>query len=164
MLNYEELISLTDNEETGIAKGYSISHLRQLYLSKEKYESLFARDFKMFKEIQTGLLNISEAREGDWVEYEDGKFARIASLHGGPSFQLSNKIGVYVSESGCSQASGCVWDCDLDHIERSRLTTENLIQTGDVKKALCWTFSEGNASGNRGVWFDIDFKVWKLNK
>lgn len=164
MLDYEGLIALINNEETGIAKGYSISHLRQLYLSKEKYESLFARDLKMFEEIQAGLLNTLEPREGDWVEYEDGKFARIASLHGGSSFQLSNKIGVYVSDSGCSQASGCVWDCDLDHIERSRLTAENLILTGDTKKGLCWTFSEKNAGGDRGVYFDIDFRVWKLKK
>lgn len=163
-MNYEEFINLIDNEETGIAKGYSNSYLRQLWFSKEKYQDLFARDLKMFEEIQAGLLNIAEPREGDWVEYEDGKFARISSLHGGPTFQLSNKIGVYVSQSGCSEARGCTWDSDLDHIERSRLTTENLIPTGDVKKALCWTFSEGSAGANRGVWFEINFKVWKLNR
>jgi len=163
MLTYQELIDLINGEDTGIAKGYSIPHLSKLYLSKEGFESLIKRDLKMFEEIQTGLLSISEPREGDWVEYEDGKFARIASLHGG-SFQLSNKIGVYVSSRGCSQASGAVWDCDLDHIERSRLTVENLSPTNNTKKGLCWTFSEQNAGGDRGVYFDIDFKIWNLNK
>lgn len=117
MLKYIELIELINGEETGIAKGYSVSHLQKEVQSVENFESLIKRDLKMFEEIQVGLLNTMEPREGDWVEYEDGKFARIASLHGGPSFQLSNKIGVYVSKSGCSQASGCVWDSDLDHIE-----------------------------------------------
>ncbi len=163
MLNHKELIALIYNEESGIAKGYSIPHLRKLNSSEEQYKSLFARDLKLFEDIQASLFGIPEPREGDWVEYEDGKFARVASLHGGPSFQLSNKIGVYVSDE-FSQASGCTWDCDLDHIERSRLTIENMIPTGDVKKALCWTFSEGNAGGDRGVYFEIDFKIWKLKK
>lgn len=163
MLKYIELIELINGEKTGIAKGYSVSHLQKEVRSVEDFESLIKRDLKMFEEIKAGLLNISEPIEGDWVEYEDGEFARIASLHGGPSFQLSNKIGVYGWGRG-SQASGGVWDCDLDHIERSRLTIENLIPTGDVKKGLCWTFSEGNAGGERGVYFDIDFTVWKLKK
>lgn len=162
MLKYIELIELINGEKTGIAKGYSVSHLQKEVRSVENFEDLIKKDLKMFEEIQTGLFNISDPSEGDWVEYEDEKFARIASLHGG-QFQLSNKIGVNVWEKG-SQASGCTWDCDLDHIERSKLTTENLIPTGDVKKGHCWTFSEGNAGGDRGVWFDIDFKVWNLNK
>lgn len=166
MLKYLELIEMIEGEETGIAKGYSVPHLSKLklYLSKEGLESLFKRDLEMFKEIQDGLLNILEPKDGEWVEYEDGKFARIASLHGGPSFQLSNKIGVYVSEDGYSQASGGVWDCDLDHIERSRLTVENLIPTNTTKKGRCWTFSENNAGGDRGVYLEIDFKVWALKK
>lgn len=164
MLKYIELIELINGDKTGIAQGYSIPHLQRLFLSKEKLESLFKRDLEMFEEIQTGLLNTSEPREGDWVEYEDGKFARISTIRHEPRIQISNKIGVYVSEGGYSQASGGIWDSDLDHIERSRLVVENLIPTNDTKKGRCWTFSEKSAGADRGVYFEIDFKVWKLKK
>jgi hypothetical protein len=162
MLTYLELIELIEGEKTGIAKGYSVCHLRKEVRSVEYFESLMKRDLKMFEEIQTGLLNTSEPHDGEWVEYEDGEFARIASLHGS-QFQLSNKIGVNVWERG-SQASGCTWDYELDHIEQSRLMIENLIPTNNTKKGLCWTFSEKNAGGDRGVYFEIDCKVWKLKK
>lgn len=162
MIKYPELIELIDGEETGIAKGYSMCHLQAEVRSVEYFESLIKRDLKMFEEIQVGLLNISEPREGEWVEYEDGEFARISNIR--DQLQLSNKIGVYVSGSGSSQASGCIWDYELDRIEQSRLAVENLIPTSSTKKGRCWSFSEKNAGRDRGVYFEIDFKVWKLKK
>jgi hypothetical protein len=162
MINYMQLIDLINAEETGIAKGYSVCHLQREIRSKESFESLMKRDLMLFKNIQQDLLETKEPREGEFVEYEDGQFARISNLRG--QLQLSNSIGVYVSEGGCSKASGCTWDPNLDHIEKSRLAVENLMPISETRKGRCWTFSEANAGGDRGVYFEIDFKIWKLKK
>ncbi len=160
MLTYMGLIDLINGEDTGIAKGYSIDHLRNTVHSVEEFKALVEKDLGLFEEIQRGLLETKEPREGDFVEYEDGEFARISNLRG--QLQLSNAIGVYVSGGGCSEASGCIWDSSLDHIEKSRLSVENLTLTGSTKKGRCWTFSEGYSGGGRSVYFEIDFKVWQL--
>ena len=104
---------------------------------------------------------VKNPQEGDFVEYEDGKFARISRI--GDSFQLSNQIGIYVWEAG-SQASGCTWDPNLDYIGRDKTVLQNLQATAETKGGRCWTFSGNQAGGGRGVWFEINFKVWKLHK
>ncbi|EAK8277500.1 hypothetical protein ACM12L_001835 [Campylobacter jejuni] len=164
-MTYENLIEKIENEETGIAKGYNISFLQDVCCyrnnSEEIFDNLIAKDLKMFASIETALLAIKEPKEGDFVEYADGKFARISVDHRNGTFQLSNNIGVFVSEYG-SQASGCVWDPNLDYIKRERLIFDNLKPTSKTMKGRCWMFSEGNAGGHGGVWYDIQFKVWLL--
>ena len=158
-MTYNELISFRDKEKTGIAKGYSIEFL-QNFFSKEKLEKVIARDLAMFEEIEKSLLNINQPVHGDYVEF-DGKISRLSVTHGDGSIQLSDGIGVYVSDS-FSQASGCVWDPNIN-IERNRLNINNLKLTPKVKKGRCWTFSGNEAGGGRGVYFEINFKVWKLD-
>jgi len=164
-MTYENLIGKIENEETGIAKGYDISFLQDACChrnnSEEIFDNLIAKDLELFASIETALLARKEPKEGDFVEYADGKFARISVDHRNGTFQLSNNIGVFVSEYG-SQASGCVWDPNLDHIKRERLVFDNLKPTSKTMKGRCWMFSEGNAGGRRGVWYDIQFKVWLL--
>lgn len=157
-MTYDELLSLRDNEKTGIAKGYSLDFLRDFY-TKEKLEKVIANDLVMFEEIEKSLLDKNKPTEGDFVQY-DGKIARLSVIHSNGSIQLSNTIGVYVSD-GCSQASGCVWDPNIN-IERSRLDLNNLELTSALKKGRCWTFSENISGGDRGVYFEINFKVWNL--
>jgi hypothetical protein len=157
-MTYDEVISFRDNEKTGIAKGYSLEYLRDFY-SKEKLEKVIANDLAMFEKIEKSLININEPKEGNFIQY-DGEIARLSVIHEDGTIQLSNGIGVFVSD-GYSQASGCVWDPDIK-IERSRLKISNLELTSTLKKGRCWTFSRNEAGGDRGVWFEINFKVWNL--
>lgn len=102
----------------------------------------------------------SEPISGDWVNWEDGKFVRVASLHGDGSFELFSK-GVLTWE-GSSQDNGGVWDSS--HIERSILTVNNLIPTHMTKKGLCLTISEQNAGGDSAVNINKEFKIWEMKK
>ncbi len=114
-----------------------------------------------FKRIEASLLEITTPIEGDFVEYETGKFARISVDHRDGRFQLSNSVGIYVSDSS-SLASGCVWDPDLDYLERNRLTMDNLISTGKTMLGRCWTFISDFPHRDKDVYAEIQFKVWKL--
>ncbi|MDD3054821.1 MAG: hypothetical protein PHE16_02970 [Aliarcobacter sp.] len=157
-MTYDEVISFRDNEKTGIAKGYSLEYLRD-FCSKEKLEKVIANDLAMFEKIEKSLIEINEPKEGDFVKF-DGNISRLSRIHEDGKFQLSESIGVFVSEFS-SQASGCVWDSTIT-IERDRLTLENLEPISMFKKGRCWTFSGNEAGGGRGVWFEINFKVWNL--
>jgi len=165
-MTYENLIGKIDSEKTGIAKGYDISFLQDVCCYRNNGEKIFdnlvAKDLELFSSIEAALLKRNEPQEGDFVEYADGKFARISVNHRNGTFQLSNKIGVYVSEGGYAQASGCTWDYELDDIERERLLFDNLTPTSKTMKGHCWMFSEGSSGGRRGVYYDIQFKVWLL--
>ena len=157
-MTYEKLISFRDNEKTGIAKGYSLEYLQDFY-SKEKLEKVIANDLALFEKIEKSLIDIKKPKHGDFVQF-DGKISRLSVIHADGSIQLSNGIGVYVSD-GCSQASGCVWDPNIK-IERNRLNIENLELTSRLEKGRCWTFSGKESGGDRGVYFEINFKVWNL--
>ena len=164
-MTYSELVDKIHADTTGIAKGYDISFLQELFVctikTSEDFDKLMARDLKMFSEIEQSLLNANEPKEGEFVEF-DGNLARICSTRYDDKFQLSNKIGVYVSD-GNSQASGCTWDCDIEiKNEGERLKLPNLKPTGRTMKGRCWTFSDRDAGSGRGVWFEIEFKVWSL--
>lgn len=160
-MTYSDILDFRDSDTTGIVKGYDLEFLQNFY-KKEKLEETVKNDLKLFKTIEQNLLSIDEPKEGEFVEYEVGKFARISRLHkGDSSFQISNKVGVYVWENG-AQASGCTWDSDLDHISSERLVISNLQPTTETRKGKCWTFSGNQSGGGRGVWFEINFKVWRL--
>jgi len=165
-MTYEKLIKKIDSEKSGIAKGYDITFLRDVCYAnngEKVFDNLIDKDLKLFSSIEAELLKKEEPQDGDFVEYADNKFARISRIHYDGTFQLSNKIGVYVSKGGCAQASGCTWDPDLDDIEQDRLMLNNLISTQKTMQGHCWMFSEGNSGGRRGVYYDIQFKVWQLN-
>ncbi len=159
-MTYENLISFRDNEKTGIAKGYSLEFLRGFY-SIEKLEEVITNDLTLFEKIEKSLQKADKPNEGDFVEF-DGNISRLSRIHENGTIQLSNSIGVFVSE-GYSQASGCIWDPEIK-IERERLTLKNLEPTSMFKKGRCWKFSGNEAGGGRGVYFEINFKVWNLGK
>ena len=51
------------------------------------------KKMEFFKRIEASLLEITTPIEGDFVEYETGKFARISVDHRDGRFQLSNSVG-----------------------------------------------------------------------
>ena len=159
-MTYDEVISFRDNEKTGIAKGYSLEYLRD-FCSKEKLEKVIANDLAMFEKIEKSLIEINEPKEGDFVKF-DGNISRLSRIHKDGQFQLSETIGVYVSD-GCSQSSGCVWDPDIS-LDYDRENIKYLELTPTLKKGKCWTFSGNDAGGGRGVYFEINFKVWNLTQ
>ncbi len=159
-MTYLDALNLRDKDTTGIVKGYDLSFLQDIY-TLEKAKDIIANDLEMFKKIEESFLNVKEPMRGDFIQY-DGKIARLSVIHADGTIQLSNGIGVFVSE-GCSQASGCTWDPEIK-IERDRLNLKNLESTSMFKNGKCWTFSGNEAGGGRGVYFEINFKVWNLGK
>lgn len=165
-MRYEELVKKINKEKTGIAKGYDIGFLQNLCVytrdGEKIFDNLINGDLELFRSIETDILKREEPIEGDFVEYADGLFARISRNHENGTFQLSNKIGVYVSKGGLTQASGCTWDKELDDIARDRLKKNNLMPTTKTLKGDCWMFSGGDAGPHRGVYYESSFKVWLL--
>jgi len=160
-MTFNEITEKVKKDETGVAKGYSVSFLQEEFTymrSQEELGSLIYSDYSLFKEIEIHLLSNSNPQEGDFVEYSKGKFARISRCRGG-MMQLSNKIGVFVSLCGTSQASGCTWDPELKY---DNFDISDLEATKETKKGRCWMFSQGISGKDRGVYFEIDFKVWSL--
>jgi len=167
-MTYENLIKKINSDESRIAKGYDIGFLQNLCVyakdGEEKFDNLIAKDLKLFKLIEEEIIKKEEPQEGDFVEYADGLFARISRNHQNKNFQLSNKIGVFVSKGGTAQASGCTWDSDLEDIAKERLKFNNLKPTTKTMKGHCWMFSDGNSGAHRGVYYDILFNVWQLGE
>ena len=165
-MRYEELINKINNSEDGFAKGYDVSFLQNECCGyrngEEKFNNIIAGDIQLFKKIEQSIAEIKEPIDGDFVEYEEGKFSRISTCRHNKTFQISNNIGICVSANGLSSASGCTWDSDFDYIKSERLTLDNLLPTTKTIKGKCWTFSGNQAGGGRGVHSDINFKVWLL--
>lgn len=160
MFNYDELIKFIENEPTDIAKGYAMEFLQKTFF-KENLEKVIANDLVLFEKIEKSLLEINEPKEGDFVEF-DGNISRLSRIHKDGQFQLSETIGVYVSD-GCSQSSGCVWDPNIS-LDYDRENIKYLELTPTLKKGRCWTFSGNEAGGGRGIWFEINFNVWNLGQ
>ncbi|MCT7647521.1 hypothetical protein [Aliarcobacter butzleri] len=157
-MTYEELVNYINSEKTGIAKGYNFQYLRDTF-SLDKVKKIINNDLKHFEEIERTLLQKTEPIEGDWVKY-DGGISRLSRIHSNGSIQLSENIGVYVCHNG-SEASGCTWDSDID-LDKDLLKIENLIPTNELKEGKCWMFSELESGGGRGVYHNINFRVWEL--
>ncbi|MFX4155610.1 hypothetical protein ACOL23_11765 [Aliarcobacter butzleri] len=157
-MTYEELVNYINSEKTGIAKGYNFQYLRDTF-SLDKVKRIIDNDLKHFEEIEKSLLQKTEPIEGDWVKY-DGGISRLSRIHSNGSIQLSENIGVYVWHNG-SEASGCVFDPSIK-LDIEELDINNLVPTDEVKKGRCWTFSEQEAGGGRGVYYNINFRVWEL--
>ena len=163
-MTYQEVINVINNDKTGIAKGYSISFLSENFVclkTEDELTSLFKKDLTIFNQLEKSLLSIQSPIEGDFVNYEDNKYARISRIHSNGRIQLSNKIGVFIFNDS-SQASCCTWDCDLN-IKNDKICLDNLTLSNQIKKGECWTFSEKLSGGDRGVYFQINFKVWNLD-
>jgi len=163
-MNYQELISKINKDS--FAKGYNVSFLQDKCVGHrngaERFEKIVAGDKKLFEEIEQNMAEIQEPVNGDFVEYEDGKFARISTCRHSRTFQISNNIGIFVSKDGSSMASGCTWDKDFDYIDSKRLSFDNLTPTNKTLKGRCWTFSGNDAGAGRGIYSEINFKVWLL--
>jgi len=159
-MTYADLIDYREKEETGIVKGYSIEFL-QNFRSLEILKKVVSNDLAIFNNIEKSLLKINEPISGDFVIYGDNKIARLHKTFSG-DYQISNGIGLFVTD-GCSQSSGCVYDFDIEEQYR-HCKSDDLVLTDAFKKGRCWTFSGNESGGGRGVYFEINFKVWKLEK
>lgn len=163
-MTYQELSNKINTDTTGLAKGYEICFLQNTYFglnSSEGFDNLIKNDLKLFQAIEESFKEVKKPMMGDFVQCEDGSYGKISCIHQDGKIQLSNNIGVYVSDK-FAQASGCTWDSDFDYIDRDKLCLNNLVLLDEQKKGHCWTFSGNNSGRNRGVYFDINFKVWKL--
>lgn len=161
-LTYKDLVNLIKNEESGIAKGYELDFLEANCIFESDFFELITNDLALFKRIEEIVCSsATPPKVGDFVEYESGKLARIASNLGNGAFQLSNKISVYVADNGNTDSSGYTFDEELN-INKEMLHFCNLKPTSNLAKGKCWMFSGGQWGEGRGVNYEINFKVWLL--
>lgn len=126
-----------------------------------KLRESISGNIELFKRAEANSLGKVTPSEGDYVKYAESSYARISAVHSGDKFQISNKCGFYLCESGESQSSGTIYDCDIE-VNEAKLNLENLVLSDEVKEGRCWTFSNGVAGAHRGIYYHINFKVWNL--
>jgi hypothetical protein len=111
------------------------------------------KDMEMFREIEKNRLAIDRPLVGDYIHRKDGRLTKIGMFTYNGKFQDTNGGSFYVGPSGNGSYSG---GFTMDVIE-----TKNLQYTGETRPLYVWTFSEGWAGGNRGVYEYINVKVWR---
>ncbi len=110
------------------------------------------KDLERFDTIQINRLSANHPLVGDYIRRKDGRLTKIGFIIN-DLLQDTTGGSFHVSLSGYGSYSGG-FTMDI-------LNVNCLEKTVDVKPLLCWTFSNGYAGGNRGVYEYINVRVWK---
>lgn len=161
---YEELMGeLATEAEKEIFSNFHYSKDYHVISEREetKLRESISGNIELFKRAEANSLSKVTPDDGDYVKYAENSYARISVVHSGDKFQLSNKCGFYLCESGEMQGSGTMHDSDI-RVDETKLRLKNLVLSDEVKEGRCWTFSNGVAGAHRGIYYHINFKVWNL--
>jgi hypothetical protein len=113
-------------------------------------------DFKIAEESIQAKLLLNKPTQGDFFRV-NGKLFRISQFITDKEFQYSINGSFYLSQDGsCSYSGG------FDFSEGSRFNIDDLEITEEKVKGIFWFFSNNNVRAHNGVYFKMDFKVWKL--
>lgn len=96
------------------------------------------------------------ARVGDYVKLPDGRFDRFTYGHGDiiQAGGTTDHFGYYLGWGYCSYSGS------LNHgIKKS-----DLILTEETKQGKIWFFKDDQSGAHRGIWFDIDCRVFTLKE
>jgi hypothetical protein len=131
-------------------------------LAKSTVEAFNARSLKMVKDalnkidtIQKNRNDIVEVSVGDYVLVKENEYRMVANIvRDTNDIQLYPQSGHYccLYNSGEASASGTL---------ASPINADTLTLSDEVKQGSSWSFLFG-AGANKGVNFDIDYKVWEL--
>lgn len=123
-------------------------------IQREYKKEAVKNDFSILQNSILEMNKETDFRLGDFVLLPDGQFVRFTHIWE-DSIQTYTDGSFYLSKSGYLSYSG-----SLD----SGIKKEDLILTNDKKLGQVWFFSQGEAGGNRGVYANIEFRVYKVKK
>jgi len=106
------------------------------------------------------IANLTEARNkrndilvGDYLEMPDGSITRVTYCHDDCIQDGGGSESFFLFPSGNASYSGGL---------NSGKPIDKIKFTGQTKKALFWIFSNNWSGANRGFYFYIDVKIWKI--
>lgn len=144
-IEQQKLVTLNLNTKFGrdIAFGSGEYIVYEAELINEALEIITA--------IQSKRDSISEIAVGDYVLLENGIYREVAAVYQN-EIQLADGDGhrSYISTNGRSSYSGA-----LEPGIEKKFTLSK-----ERKSGLSWSFLFGSGA-NMGVYFDMDYKVWK---
>lgn len=111
-------------------------------------------DYQIFKDRGKNLLKNKKLQVGDFVKILPNLTMRIGTHNYEDKYQICYGGSFYLGNSGCSMSGS------LDDI----VSSNDLVNTGELMDGSVWIFSENSSGGGRGVYSYIKFKVWEFKK
>jgi hypothetical protein len=121
----------------------------------KRFIDICNKNIDIITELKEARNKRTDILVGDFLQMPDGYESRVTYCHddgvqdggGGGSF--------FLYKSGQGSYSGGLNGCKpFDKIK----------PTNETKKALFWIFSENYSGANRGFYFYLDVKVWKIDE
>ncbi len=161
MIVEEVLINNINTENYSYVKSFIEDYYPRIVLKKDLPSYLInkvLKDIELLQLRQTNSLKINSPKVGDFVLYND-VYYRLGTKYPSGRFQVTNgnKCGYYMFNDGhCSYSGGFEWPENYESLNISKLVLTNELRTGEI-----WFFSNEDVKGHNGVYFSMDFKVWK---
>ena len=119
---------------------------------KEKIQ----KNFNEAERIINLKLDFIKPSSGDFI-LVNNKYYRIAIWHDENKFQYTEGGSFHLSKSGlCSYSGG------FDFTYGSTFNVDDFKLTTKFKKGSFWICGNDEVKAHNGVYFDMDFKVWKF--
>jgi len=120
----------------------------------ERYINICLQNINIISELTEIRKKRTDILVGDYLEMPDGSISRITYCHDNGAQDGGGSGSFFLHKSGQGSYSG-----SLNGIK----PFDKIKPTNQTKKALFWIFSRDYWGGNRGFYFYIDVKVWKID-
>jgi len=121
----------------------------------DRYINICNKNIDIIKELTKTRNKRTNILVGDYLEMPDGSTSRVTYCHDNGVQDGGGAGSFFLCSSGNGSYSG-----GLDGIK----PFDKIKPTNQTKKALFWIFSQNSWGANRGFYFYIDVKVWKIKE
>ena len=119
----------------------------------QRYIDLCNENIDIIKGLTEARNKRTEILVGDYFQMPDGSISRVTYCHDNGVQDGGGSGSFFLHKSGGSSYSG-----GLDGIK----PYDKIKPTDRTQRALFWIFSKNWSGANRGLYFYIDVKVWKV--
>jgi len=130
------------------------SHIIEWDNLPQRYIDICNENINIITELTETRNKRTDILVGDYLEMPDGSISRVTYCHDNGVQDGGGSGSFYLCSSGNASYSG-----GLDGIK----PFDKIKPTNRTKKALFWIFGQNWAGANRGFYFYIDVKVWKID-
>lgn len=121
----------------------------------QRYIDICTKNIDIIKGLTETRNKRTDILTGDYLEMPDGSISRVTYNHENGVQDGGGAGSFFLCKSGNGSYSG-----SLNGIK----PLDKIKPTNRTKKALFWIFSENWSGANRGFYFYIDVKVWKIEE